>query len=267
MHSGVFSGGVSKTMQLDPMEWANIGLQAEDAQTAWQTAVRQLNDLGVEQAGLVYNYPLFERTFPGAEYVLGTIVNSDWEDFCRAEAANSDDFFDIATPSSLGLQTYINPQNLMRSGVVSPHDKKTIADLYENGLSRGWTTPVLNKHDKRVSVLLLSTTHACEDFDRFLARHANSVDQCITFFVEALDLKQQARQQASQSTSARLLSPREQECLLWASVGLSTKEISARLNLADSTIAEYFKNAAHKLKARNRTHAVARAIMLGLIRP
>ncbi len=61
------------------------------------------------------------------------------------------------------------------------------------------------------------------------------------------------------------LSQREVECLKWASVGLLTKEIAFKLSLSEKTVEFHLRNASKRLNARNRTHAVARALVYGLI--
>jgi DNA-binding CsgD family transcriptional regulator len=63
------------------------------------------------------------------------------------------------------------------------------------------------------------------------------------------------------------LSPRQRECLLWASRGMSTKQIADRLTLSDPVVHEYLCAAKRKLGCATRAHAVARAIRLDLIRP
>lgn len=62
-----------------------------------------------------------------------------------------------------------------------------------------------------------------------------------------------------------ILTKRELECLYWSSQGKSSNEICVILNLTPYTIDSYLKSAANKLKASNRTHAVAKAIHAGLI--
>ena len=61
------------------------------------------------------------------------------------------------------------------------------------------------------------------------------------------------------------LSPRERDCLHWAAMGRSTKEIANTLSLSDNTVNEYFASAQRKLKASNRVQAVMRAYMIDLI--
>ncbi|OEO30177.1 hypothetical protein VW23_022610 [Devosia insulae DS-56] len=67
--------------------------------------------------------------------------------------------------------------------------------------------------------------------------------------------------------SSLVLSPRQRECLLWASQGLSSKRIADRLALSEPVVNEYLATARRKLGTSTRTHAVARAIALGLIDP
>lgn len=61
--------------------------------------------------------------------------------------------------------------------------------------------------------------------------------------------------------------PRELECLSWAALGLSTKQIADKLKLGDDGVNFHFRNIFPKLKVSNRRQAVARAISYGLIRP
>jgi DNA-binding CsgD family transcriptional regulator len=63
------------------------------------------------------------------------------------------------------------------------------------------------------------------------------------------------------------LSGREQECLRWASDGKTSWEIGVILGISERTVNFHLDNAATKLKAVNRQHALARAIALRTIRP
>lgn len=61
-----------------------------------------------------------------------------------------------------------------------------------------------------------------------------------------------------------LLTTREQEVLSGLLSGRSNKEIAGQLNLSEVTIKHHLKGLRSKLGARNRTHAVCRAIELGI---
>ena len=63
------------------------------------------------------------------------------------------------------------------------------------------------------------------------------------------------------------LSRREIECLTWLMHGKRVKDIALQLNLSAAAIELYVRNARSKLQARTREQAIAKAIMLGLLKP
>lgn len=65
----------------------------------------------------------------------------------------------------------------------------------------------------------------------------------------------------------RALSPREEEALTCLAQGYSRSRASERLEISEHTLRVYIESARHKLGAMNTTHAVARALSLGLIVP
>lgn len=67
--------------------------------------------------------------------------------------------------------------------------------------------------------------------------------------------------------AASPLTPRERECLYWASEGKTSWEIGKLLHVTERTVVFHLQNAASKLGVTGRQAAVARAISLGLIDP
>lgn len=61
------------------------------------------------------------------------------------------------------------------------------------------------------------------------------------------------------------LTKREEECLTWTAGGKTSWEISVILGVSESTVTFHLRNVVTKLKASNRTHAVAKAMKLKLI--
>jgi DNA-binding CsgD family transcriptional regulator len=61
------------------------------------------------------------------------------------------------------------------------------------------------------------------------------------------------------------LSPRQVECLRLAAAGKTSVEIAATLGLSSRTVDQYVGEACERLKVRNRTQAVAKAVELGLL--
>jgi two-component system NarL family response regulator len=69
---------------------------------------------------------------------------------------------------------------------------------------------------------------------------------------------------SSEEARDRLLTKREREVLTGLLAGQSTREIANHLSLSEVTIKHHLKGLRSKLGAKNRTHAVCRAIELGL---
>ena len=62
------------------------------------------------------------------------------------------------------------------------------------------------------------------------------------------------------------LSVREQECLRLAANGLTTRDISHKLDISSRTVQFHFENICSKLHASNRQEAVARGVQTGIVR-
>lgn len=62
------------------------------------------------------------------------------------------------------------------------------------------------------------------------------------------------------------LTEREMDCLHWAAAGKTDWEIGCILTIKETTVRTHLENARRKLDAGNRTHAVAEAFRLGLLK-
>lgn len=69
------------------------------------------------------------------------------------------------------------------------------------------------------------------------------------------------------SEPPQALTPREAECLRWAADGKTSWEIGQLLKMSERTVNFHLNNAMIKLDVCNRQHAIARAILRGLINP
>ena len=76
----------------------------------------------------------------------------------------------------------------------------------------------------------------------------------------------QADQAIATARSIRL-SPRQCEALQWAAQGKTDREVAAILAISEKGVKFHIAEARHKLDAANRTHAVAKALSFGLIKP
>jgi len=63
------------------------------------------------------------------------------------------------------------------------------------------------------------------------------------------------------------LTEREKTCLLWVAEGKTAYDISVILSISEATVVFHLKNAIQKLDVTNRSQAIAKAVLLGLIVP
>ncbi|MGE5475706.1 MAG: LuxR family transcriptional regulator [Bacteroidales bacterium] len=70
---------------------------------------------------------------------------------------------------------------------------------------------------------------------------------------------------ANSATAA--LTRRERECLQWSAQGKSSWEISETLAISEATVSFHLRNAMGKLGVHSRPHAIAKAVMAGIITP
>lgn len=66
-------------------------------------------------------------------------------------------------------------------------------------------------------------------------------------------------------TNPPTLTAREQEILEYIAQGLSTKEVAQHIGIAPRTVDRHVENTRLKLRAKNRTHMVACAVVAGLL--
>lgn len=63
------------------------------------------------------------------------------------------------------------------------------------------------------------------------------------------------------------LTEREKTCLLWVAEGKTASDIGTILSVSEATVVFHIKNAIQKLQVTNRSQAIAKAVLLGLIVP
>lgn len=66
-------------------------------------------------------------------------------------------------------------------------------------------------------------------------------------------------------TAGAALTEREREVLRWAAVGKTTTEVARILTVSENTIKFHIKNATQKLGTANKTAAVVKAVLMGLL--
>ena len=66
-----------------------------------------------------------------------------------------------------------------------------------------------------------------------------------------------------QGDDAPHLSVRERQILERVALGRSAKEVALELGIAHRTVERHIENARYKMRARNKTHMIAKAVLYG----
>lgn len=129
------------------------------------------------------------------------------------------------------------------------------------GLANGLSIPIKGSGGE-MAIFSLAT----KNIDRIGERLSNALSHAQTLGTELLDAFRRLKSDDPEFSQGKLTT-REKECLFWACEGKTTWEISKIVNVSERTIIFHLASATNKLGAVNRQHAVAKAIISGLIRP
>jgi len=172
----------------------------------------------------------------------------------------------FSDPTILRSKTTIEPhmwrfsEDLSRK--LTPIQRTLFSEAIDFGVSKGATVPI-HGHGSEFAVVAVTCSEPDEEFDRiWRARRFELHLAALYFHIAArkfiidLDNHPPCR-----------LSPRESECLLWTARGKTVWEISQLLSISEHTALSHLRNAMTKLGTYSKIHAVAKAILIGLIHP
>jgi DNA-binding CsgD family transcriptional regulator len=111
------------------------------------------------------------------------------------------------------------------------------------------------------ALFTITGMHADRDWDATLQRYMRD------FQILALHIHDKVVRTQGDGQHHVSLTRRECQCLQWVALGKTVWETATILALSERTVRFYLDLARHKLGATNITHAVAKAIAIGLIRP
>ncbi|AQS35429.1 DNA-binding protein with HTH domain [Shewanella psychrophila] len=140
-----------------------------------------------------------------------------------------------------------------------PNAVKVMNEAHSKGLIDGLSVPI--KAPTGEIAILSLTTKIEPDVQQRLA----NVLPFVQYFGYSL-LETHLKMNLGKSPSASL-TPREKESLFWACEGKTAWEMSQIMSVAERTAIFHLSSATKKLGAANRQHAVAKAVMYGLIKP
>ncbi|EJE49357.1 DNA-binding protein with HTH domain containing protein [Acidovorax sp. CF316] len=145
-------------------------------------------------------------------------------------------------------------------GGPCPNARRVMGEAAEHGLRTGLSVPLHTPHGELgiLSGTVSRTGRAAQADMAQVQAHAHLL---------ATHVHEAMRRLAPMPLQPPALSPREQQVLRWAADGKTSWEISCLLHISERTANFHLHTVAQKLGVFSRQHAIARALLLGLIQP
>jgi LuxR family transcriptional activator of bioluminescence operon len=191
---------------------------------------------------------------------LTTLTNYpvDWLDYYFQNRLTSIDpilKYSISNTSPIVWSELINKQ-----GYNSENEIAFMEEAKSYGLCCGLTVPI-NPPTGQISFFSVATSNK-----NIEESHVGSLLPTAGIFSRYL-FDAYIRIDKVENPKANTLTERELECVFWACEGKTAWEMSQIVGVAERTINFHLTSVIKKLGASNRQHAVAKAVMYGLVRP
>jgi DNA-binding CsgD family transcriptional regulator len=151
-----------------------------------------------------------------------------------------------------------------RSEQLTSRQRRLFDEARDAGIVGGMTVPI---HTRGAIAAVSLIPDGADTVAAMDARSYQRLLSLMAFHYHAVAHRRLLeRSLAGHSTRRRtLLSPRERQVLEWAAQGKSNWEVASILNISCKSVEFHVEGAKRKLQVFNRTHAVAKAIVLGLL--
>jgi LuxR family transcriptional regulator, quorum-sensing system regulator SdiA len=152
--------------------------------------------------------------------------------------------------------------DVQKSDQLTRAQRTACSYLGDFGLSRGITVPV-HLPFGRFAVMSAIADQTCANWHHIREEAREPLFKLMHVFTKTIHERHFEGQIPAGATVE--LTPREQECIRWASAGKTSSEIAIIIDRSVETVRLHIKNSIANLHATNRAQAVANAIHLGLI--
>jgi DNA-binding CsgD family transcriptional regulator len=145
-------------------------------------------------------------------------------------------------------------------GASEPDARRIMGEAADHGLCTGLSVPLHTPHGE-LGIFSGTVSRVGRAAQADIAQAQAHAHLLASYVHEAL------RRLAPMPPQRPVLSPREQQVLRWAADGKTSWEISCLLHISERTANFHLNTVAQKLGVFSRQHAIARALLLGLIQP
>lgn len=162
------------------------------------------------------------------------------------------------------IRGIIQWSDIVGSEDLTRKQSKLLGEALDAGLAGGLTFPILTELGESVAISVVPD-QGVPDAKKFSASlpTVHILAQCFHQKARKVLLGLSMKEGASRRKA--LLSPREVEVLTWIAKGKTAWETAQILNISQKSVDFYTDAAKNKLHAMNRTHAVVKGIIMGLV--
>lgn len=222
---------------------------AASAENIWSASKDFFAQFGVD--GLVY------LDADDAHFTLYSTLPDSWhQHYVESNYQNIDSFAEICCSGTGLVRT--GEANLDLYPHLSKAQKTLVQEAGETGYKAGFSSCFRQLSEKGFGGWNMMNSAGKTASNEVMKEHGAMLHM-------ASFCAHQALASAPEPNSATLLSAREIECLQWLSSGLRTQQIAHKMHLKPVTIDFHLRKARQKLGVNTREHALAKALVLGLI--
>lgn len=154
---------------------------------------------------------------------------------------------------------------IAKPATLSERQQRILDEARAAGVADGLTIP-LTGHGVEAAYVSLVAPGKGKEAEAYLRRHRHLLHlMALYFHAKAGTMLLQASLTPKSSRRRSILTPREREVLEWVARGKSAWEIASILEISQKSIEFHVDAAKRKLQVFNRTHAVVKAMVMGLI--
>lgn len=143
---------------------------------------------------------------------------------------------------------------------LTDDEKQVMGDAYDFGLERGISIPVHGPGGE-FGMLALDSDIKQIEFEKLIDDKKHDLE-LLAYHAHAAA---QAYLTLAETPKPTVLSEREIEVLLWTADGKTAWEIAMILNISERTVHFHIQKIMNKFGARNKTHALAKAMSFGML--
>lgn len=252
----------SENDPLYPLEWAEIGLKAEDNDAVHAALTARAHAVGAESVAVVRDLPRYAPAFPREDQMCGRFVSTDWHEFyCKNSHLMAHD--PVAKHLFRSEQPIFWQEGHAKAfSLANRHEARFAGMVQDFGMRGSFAFSSFDRDQGTMTAVMLINLTRSHDFARAVLPHTHALQLAGHFLAEGLTLRT-----ARDRDRIGRLSPRERDCLSWISVGMTTQAVADRMGLSDHTVNAYTRHAVRKLGAATRAQACVRAYILDAIHP